>query len=144
MALTALQTTDVTQVLVGLLETVENLRVYPYVADNVRVPAAVISQPDIDYVDQDAAFCSATWVFPVHLVTSRANDKKAQQDMSALILEVVTSLKADVPGIFSIEPLNARPITVTVNGQDLLAICFRSGSEPERRRERCPSTPSRL
>ena len=119
MAVTTVQTTDVSAILAGLLETIEDFRVYPFVPDNARVPCAVISQPDIDYVDQDAAFCSATWVFPVHLVTSRSNDRAAQQKMSQLLLDIVTALKADVPGVFSIEPLNARPITVTVNGQDL-------------------------
>lgn len=119
MAVTTVQTTDITEVLAELLKSVDGLRAYPYVADNVRVPAAVISQPSIDFADQEASFCSATWVFPVHLVTMRNNERTAQQEMSKLIIEVVNALKTDVDGVFSVEPLDARPVPVTVNGQDL-------------------------
>ena len=118
MALTTVSTVDVAEVLSALLSGIDGLRVYSYVPDTVRVPCAVVMQPDIDFADPESAFCAATWVFPVNLVVSRANERQAQKDMSQLLLDIVTALGADVPGVHSIEPLDARPITVTVNGQD--------------------------
>ena len=118
MALTTVSTVDVAEVLSALLGGIDGLRVYSYVPDNARVPCVVISQPTLNFVDPESAFCAATWVFPVHLVVARANERQAQKDMSQLLLDIVTALGADVPGVHSIEPLDARPITVTINGQD--------------------------
>jgi hypothetical protein len=123
MATTTAQTTDVAGILHGLIESVEDLRVYPYVADTVRPPAAVIGQPSIDFTDQSAGFCRATWDFPVTLITTRANERVAQAEMSKLLLDVVTALGGDTPeGVLSVEPLDARPVPgVAVNGQELPA-----------------------
>lgn len=119
MAGAAVETVDVSQMLSSLLESVEDLRVYWYVSDTVRPPAAVIGQPDIDFADSQSGFCAATWLFPVTVVTSRANDRGAQVEMSRLLFDMVSALKADVEGVHSIEPLDARPIPITVSGQDL-------------------------
>jgi hypothetical protein len=119
MAVTRIGTVDVAHALAELIETVDGVRVYWYVADTVRPPAAVISQPDLDFTDPASTFCAATWTFPVTLVTSRANDRDAQSTMSRLLLDVVSAVSADVPGIFAIEPVDARPVPVTVSGQDL-------------------------
>jgi hypothetical protein len=123
MATTTAQTTDVAGVLSGLIESVEDLRVYPYVADTVRPPAAVIGQPELDFTDQSAGFCRAIWLFPVTLITTRTNERTAQAEMSKLLLDVVTALGGDAPdGVASIEPLSARPLSgVAVNGQELPA-----------------------
>ena len=123
MATTTAQTTDVATVLHDLIQTVPNLRVYPYVADNVRVPAAVIGQPVLTFNDQSSGFCKAIWDFPVTLITSRSNERVAQGEMSKLLLDVVTALDGDTPaGLLSVEPLSARPLPgVAVNGQELPA-----------------------
>jgi hypothetical protein len=123
MAGTTQQTTDVAGVLHGLIESVEDLRVYPYVADTVRPPAAVIGQPELDFTDVSAGFCRATWTFPVTLITTRSNERAAQAAMSKLLLDVVTALGGDTPDdVLSIEPLDARPLPgVAVNGQELPA-----------------------
>jgi hypothetical protein len=122
MAGTALQTTDVAKVLQDLIEAgVPGLRVYPYIADTVRPPAAVIGQPSIDFADQSGGFCRAVWLFQVTLLTTRANERVAQAEMSQLILDVVTALEGDAP-VLSVEPLTARPLPgVAVNGQELPA-----------------------
>jgi hypothetical protein len=122
MAGTAQQTTDVAKVLQDLIEAgVPGLRVYPYIADTVRPPAAVIGQPSIDFTDQSGGFCRAVWLFPVTLLTTRANERVAQAEMSQLILDVVTALEGDAP-VLSVEPLDARPLPgVAVNGQELPA-----------------------
>jgi hypothetical protein len=123
MAGTTAQTTDVAGVLHGLIESVEDLRVYPYVADNVRPPAAVIGQPTIDFADQSGGFCRAVWLFPVVIITTRSNDRAAQAEMSKFLLGVVGALDGDTAaGVTSIEPLSARPLAgVAVNGQELPA-----------------------
>jgi hypothetical protein len=117
------QTTDVAGVLQGLIEAgVPGLRVYPFIADTVRPPAAVIGQPALDFTDASSGFCRATWTFPVTLITTRSNERAAQAEMSKLLLDVVTALGGDAPSVLSIEPLDARPLPgVAVNGQDLPA-----------------------
>jgi hypothetical protein len=125
MGATAAQTTDVAGVLHGLIDSVEGLRVYPYVADGVRVPAAVIGQPSIDFADTSGGFCRAVWLFPVTLITARSSERAAQAEMSKLLLDVVTAVGQDVPEstwVLSVEPLDARPLPgVAVNGQELPA-----------------------
>lgn len=120
---TTQQTSDVAGVLHGLIDSVQGLRVYPYVADTVRPPAAVIGQPEIDFQDPTAGFCKAVWMFPVTLITARANERAAQAEMSQLLLDVVTSLDGPVPqDVLSVEPLTAHPLPgVAVNGQELPA-----------------------
>lgn len=123
MSATTAQTTDVAAALQGLLETVPKLRVYPFVADTTRPPAAVIGQPTIDFEDQSGGFCRAVWLFPVILITARSNERTAQAEMSKLLLDVVTALGGDAPdGVLSVEPTSARPLSgVAVSGQELPA-----------------------
>lgn len=121
MALPAVQTTDVTAALAELLGTVEGVRVWSYVPDNFKAPGVVLGQPSIDFADQGAGFCTATWTVPCNVITNRANERTAQSEMSKLLFDIVTVLGTDVPGIFSIEPLDARPIQVAVGGQELPA-----------------------
>lgn len=123
MAGTAVETTDVTTALATLLEGVENLRVYDIVADNIRPPAAVIGQPTIDFTDQSGGFCRAVWLFGLTVITTRSNDRTAQKEMSRLLLDIVTALRGVLPdSLFSVEPLDARPVAgVAVNGQELPA-----------------------
>jgi hypothetical protein len=113
-------TTDVAGTLAAILDTIEDLRVYAYVADTFRPPGALIMQPEIDYADPTATFCRATWQFPVGVVVSRNQDRKAQADLAEMVNQVAAALfDAEVEDVFSIEPLNAIPQTVTVAGQDL-------------------------
>lgn len=124
MPVTTTQTLDLAQVLGDLLAPVEDLRVYFYVADTVRPAsnggAAVIMQPSVDYRDPAAAFCAATWTFPLLLLVPRNNDRDAQRTLSRLLQQVTSTLgDAAVPGVFSIDPVDANPTTATVSGQDL-------------------------
>lgn len=122
MAVTTTQTTDVAQALGTALGAVTGLRTTWYVSDASRPPVAVIGQPDIDYTDQTAAFCNALWTFPVTIVVARNNDRDAQSDLSRYVNEVAIALRdANPDGVFSIEPLDARPTTVTISGQELPA-----------------------
>lgn len=123
MAITAAATTDVASALGEILETVEGLRVFHFVADTVRPPAVVIGQPTLDFVDQSSGFCKATWYFALTVITTRANERAAQADMSKFLLDIATALGGDAPeGILSIEPISARPVSgVSVNGQELPA-----------------------
>lgn len=120
MTATRLQTDDVAGALATTLAGIAGLRVYTYVADNFRPPGVVIGQPVIDYADPDAGFCSASWSFPCTIVVSRSTDREAQRAMSQFLLDIVTALRtAEVDGVLSIDPIDARPIPVTVSGQEL-------------------------
>lgn len=123
MSATTKQTTDIAKVLHDLIDAIPDVRSYAYVADTVRVPAAVIGQPELDFEDQSSGFCKATWTFPITLIVKRSNERTAQQDLSKLILDVVTALNGEAPdGVLSIEPMNARPLPgVSVGGQELPA-----------------------
>jgi hypothetical protein len=118
MAVTEKLSVDIAQALADVLK--DLVRVHWYVADIVRPPAVVIGQPSVDYLDTLGGFCDSTWTYPLTLVVSRNNDRDAQVALSR-ILQLVTSAlaSATVPGIALIEPVDARPITVTVSGQDL-------------------------
>jgi hypothetical protein len=121
MALTTSTTVDLSQVLADLLAEVDGLRTYWFVADTVRPPAAVIGQPEVDYQDTTSGFCAASWRFPLTVVVARSDDRQAQMNLSRLLADIVTVLR-DVPPetpVLSIEPLDARPLGVTVSGQDL-------------------------
>lgn len=120
MTATRLQTDDVAGALATALAGIAGLRVYTYVADNFRPPAVVISLPDIDYADPSAGFCFATWVFPLGVVVSRNSDSAAQRTLAQLVQEVAYALHDnDFPELHTVEPLDARPATVAVAGQDL-------------------------
>src|SRR5262245_56924983 len=123
MALTVTQSVDVSQALASVLDDVDGLRAYWFVADTVRPNACVIGQPDIDYGDTMSGMCAATWTYPLTIITSRSDDRQAQQTMSRLLADVVAAIgAADVAGVLSMEPIDARPLTgVTVNGQELPA-----------------------
>jgi hypothetical protein len=96
------------------------VRCYWYVSDAVRPPAVVIGQPSIDYLDTLAGFCAATWTFPLTLVVARNNDREAQLALSRNLQAVTSALdNAALAGVRSCEPVDARPLTVSISGQEL-------------------------
>lgn len=120
MAVTTVLTENAAQVIADILDTVEGLRVTWYVNDNARPPVAVIGQPEIDYVDPESPFCFATWNFSVVIVVNRNNDRDAQRELSRFVSEAAIALNDAQPdGVFSVEPLTARPLTVTISGTEL-------------------------
>lgn len=109
-----------------LTSAIDELRVYPYVADTFRPPGAVIALPAVDYRDNASGFCRASWTFPVSLIVARNNEREAQQALSQLLGDAVAALDAPVPdGIFSVEPMDAVPASISVNGQELPAYNLR-------------------
>lgn len=120
MAVTDVASIDISQELAEILTGVEDLRPYWYVSDAVRPPAIVIGLPSVDYTDTLSGFCKSTWSYPLTLVVGRNNDREAQLALSHYLQLVTTALAhATVPSIQLIEPVDARPITVTVSGADL-------------------------
>jgi hypothetical protein len=119
MATTTQQTTDVTGALAGLLRSVPGLRVHEVVVDSARPPCVVLGQPSLDFVSPDSGFCTAAWDFPVNIITARNDAVAAQREMSQMLLDVVAALGSEVPGVYAIEPQDARPQTVSVNGVEL-------------------------
>lgn len=124
MVVTTASTTDVSQVLSACLADISGLRVESYVADKARPPVAVIGLPIIDWTDPESAFCWASWEYPITVITSRANDKEAQAELARFVRDIANALDtADLAGtgVFSIQPLDARPAIATINGQELPA-----------------------
>jgi len=118
MATTEVLTHDISQAMADVLDGL--VRTYWYVSDTIRPPAVVIAQPSVDYLDTLSGFCSATWTFPLTLVVARNNDRDAQLSLSRNLQLVTNALaSADLAGVRSCEPVDARPITVTVAGQEL-------------------------
>jgi len=117
---------DVAQALQAALSGVEGLRVSWYVADTARPPIAIIAQPTIDYTDQSAGFCAASWDFPITIIVSRNGDREAQLALSRLVSEIAQALQEDAtPGVF-IAPISARPLAVNLAGQDVPAYELRA------------------
>ena len=126
MAVTTTQTVDVTSALETLLNSVEGLRAYRYVADNVRVPAAVIAMPSVTFNDPDSGFHGARWEFPVSLIVSRNADRAAQDALARMLSEVAQAIwTTEVDGVYSIEATTAVPVSITVSGQELPAYTLR-------------------
>jgi hypothetical protein len=127
MAVTAAQSVDVSQALATLLADVDGLRVEWYVADKSRPPVAVIGLPYIDWQDPDSGFCWATFEVPITIITARSNDRDAQVELSRLVRDVANALNTPgvVPGIFSIDLLDARSGTASIAGQELPAYNMR-------------------
>lgn len=119
MPATTAQIVDVAQALTGRLKAVEGLRSYWYVADTARPPLAVVNPPEIDYRDSSGGFCRAVWRFTIEIVVSRNDDRAAQTTMSRLLTDAVMALSSDVDDGIVVEPLDARPATITLAGQDL-------------------------
>jgi hypothetical protein len=126
MAVTDATTLDVSLVLSAALADIQGLRVMAYVADASRPPVAIIGQPAIDWADPEAGFCWATWEYPITIITARNSDKEAQAELARLVRDVANALKGPEPaGVFSIQPLDARPTTATISGQELPAYVVR-------------------
>jgi ABC-type sugar transport system substrate-binding protein len=112
--------------LASMLGAVPDVRIYSYVADASRVPFIVVGQPTADFQDAEAGFCRATWEFPVTVVTARNTDAASQAALLNAVDATVDALAAEPPsGVFSVDPLDARPITASVGGQDLPAYQLR-------------------
>lgn len=123
MAVTTAQHFDVSQALATALAGVGGARVYAYVADTTR-PAAeggaiVIGLPSIDWSDEASTFCWATFDVPLAVVTLRNNDRAAQQELSRLVRDVAVALQsAEIPGVFDVQMLDARPGSTTISGAE--------------------------
>jgi hypothetical protein len=126
MVATATRYADVASALATMIQGVAGLRVYSFIPDNFRPPGAVVAMPRVDYQDQMSGFCRATWTFPVSLIVARTNEKDSQSELSRLLGDIVAALDAHPPkDIFSVEPLDALPGSVSVNGQELPAYNLR-------------------
>jgi hypothetical protein len=69
----------------------------------------------------------ATFEVPITIITARSNDRDAQVELSRLVRDVANALNTPgvVPGIFSIDLLDARSGTASIAGQELPAYNMR-------------------
>lgn len=113
---------DVAEILAGILEGA-GFRVEWYVPDKARPPCAVLGLPLIRYDDPDAGFCFASYEYPLALVVPRPNDATAQRKLAGMVSDAAHALDQysppDAGGLFSVDPLDARPATVSVAGLEL-------------------------
>lgn len=126
MSVTAVRLSDVAKALAAMLDDVDGLRVYPFVPDNFRPPGVLVAMPAINFQDTQSGFCRASWTFPLTLIVSRNSEREAQDALSRLLSDIVVALDARPPdGLFSVEPLDATPSSISVNGTDLPAYNLR-------------------
>lgn len=67
------------------LETIDELRVYPYFADKVMPPGAVVGIPDDITYDESFQRGSDVLTLPVFLMVSRANDRAGSEQLAAYL-----------------------------------------------------------
>lgn len=63
------------------LDAVPDLRVYPYPADSVEAPAAVLTLPDSPFSIVMGAEGAYLWTFPLWLFVAKAADKAAAAEL---------------------------------------------------------------
>lgn len=112
----------------ALLE-VEGLRVYPYNAESVAVPAAVVSLPSVRF-DETKARGVDRATYPVHVLISRVSDRTARDRLADYVEGVgAKSIKAALNGtlggvVHHAEVVSADARTIQVGGVDYSAYTF--------------------
>lgn len=116
---------DVAAQIAARLDTIPGLRVFPYPADSVHEPAAIVAFPD--RIDFDATYGRGmdTVELPVYIVVGRASDRKgAEKALAYWSGDGAFSIKAavdrgvytafDVVRVVSAEPEDAFTMAGTV------------------------------
>lgn len=120
MAIGTATITDSAEILATVLDPIEGLRVYAYVADTFRPPGVVVGLPEVDYADPASGFCGATYDHALTVVVSRNQDREAQRELSRWVAAIASALRdADTPAGSAIELRSASPGPINVNGQEM-------------------------
>lgn len=120
MAISDTTATDTAALLASILEPIDGLRVYAYVADTFRPPGVVIGLPRIDYADQSGGFCAAVYDHSLAVIVSRNSDRDAQRALAEWVARIVIALRdSTLTGAAGLEVLTAEPGSHNVNGQEL-------------------------
>jgi len=112
------------------LETIDGLRVFPYSADRITPPAAIVAWPDeIDY-DQTMSRGSDSLVLPVWVVVGKVDARSARDALAAYLAgSGASSVKAALDGgtytaCDSVRVAKAHVEMVTIAAVDYLAGIF--------------------
>lgn len=120
---------EVAEALASTLGSIQGLRTYAYMPDTFNPPGAVVGQPDILLDGVERTFCSALWDFPLHLVTNRTSERQAQSDLYGFLDAIIKAVDQD-PTLGDVAQqarvLDARPETVSVNGQEFPGYVIRT------------------
>jgi hypothetical protein len=121
---------DVMDEIGAALSTIDDLRVYPYNADSVQPPAAVIGWPDQIEYDQTYGRGSDKITLPMWVVVDR-QDQRTSRDRLAVYLDGAgdSSIKAAVDGgtytaCDTVRIATASPVALTLGGVDYLGAAF--------------------
>lgn len=89
---------DVMDALGAAVDTIAGVRVFPYWADKITPPAAIVSWPDIDY-DTTYARGADRLTVPVSLVVGKVDARSARDDLSRFLDgSGAASVKAAIDG----------------------------------------------
>lgn len=116
---------QVAEALAGVIGTVEGLRSYAYMPDTFVAPGAVVGQPDMLLEGGTrTTFCTVEWSYPITLAVARGSERQAQLDLFGFLDGIVEAINADPQlggAAMTATVTDARPVTASVNGQDLPA-----------------------
>lgn len=106
------------------LLTITGLRVFDYSAENIAVPAAVVSLPAITY-DVTKARGVDQAVFPVHVLVSRVSDRASRDKLSAYATSVKNAIDGTLGGTVQAARVTGSTMSMMqVAGVDYLAATF--------------------
>lgn len=122
---------DVMDELGAALDTIQGLRVFPYWADRVHPPAAIVGWPDPYTFDSTYQRGADLAVFPVTILVAKVDARSARDDLSRFadgsgtasvkaVLEAATYTTVDSVRVQSVSEF----AVVTVGGTDYLAATF--------------------
>jgi len=114
------------------LETIDGLRVYPYPADAVSAPAAIVGLPEPVEFDVTLARGADRLTIPVWVLSARVVDRVSAETVAGYMSgtgagSVKAAIEADPTldgSAQSVRVTSAEPVEVTVAAVDLLAATF--------------------
>lgn len=112
------------------LDDIAELNVYPFAAEHVTVPAAVIGYPESYEFDQTYGRGSDRMTLPIFVLVGKVSDRAARDALGAYVNGSGTSsIKANLEGgsYSSFDSLRVQSVefeTISVAGQEFLAGVF--------------------
>jgi hypothetical protein len=104
------------EVAAGIGATVDDVAIYDYVPDVLRLPAVVVA-PSNPYIVQDTA-CARVWALEVSCLLVPTDDRSGPGEVEVLVGRVLDALET-IPGVTWSEV--SPPAPVEIGGQSMLA-----------------------
>lgn len=122
---------DIMTGLGNALATISGLRVYPFPADRIETPAAILNLPETPY-DVTLSSRADEWTLPTWVLVAKADDKAAFSEMVGYLdAEGIKSVRGAVDADYTLggacdtaQVTHAKPMYITVAGTEYLAVEF--------------------